>query len=102
MQLDPRLRRILGPCGPERHIGTLVSAQEGDLIMATVSLQLGSATAEEARAFVLAFQTTREYGLPKQITTEPTVQIMGVGWHVQTPSMSLARAMAMAAKLEEK
>ena len=56
--------------------------------MARISMQLDSATAEEARSFLLAFQRTESRGLP-------TVQMMGIGWHITTPPMQLDRARAM-------
>jgi hypothetical protein len=66
--------------------------------MATMTLSIGSATAEEARAFVLAFQTSSlAFELPRQVTREPTVKIMGIGWHVTTPLMSREHAAAMSA-----
>ena len=65
--------------------------------MARISMHLDSATADEARGFLLAFQQTRELGLPANGQMDmPTVQIMGIGWHINTPPMRLDRACAMA------
>ena len=66
--------------------------------MARITLKIDSATADEARAFVLAFQSTRRnHELPRQLNTEPTVEIVGVGWHVTTPALTAEHAAAMAA-----
>ena len=66
--------------------------------MARVTLKIDSATAEEARAFVLAFQTTRNnHALPPQLTRTPIVEIVGEGWHVTTPALTPGHAADMAA-----
>lgn len=67
--------------------------------MTNISLHLGSANAEEARAFLVAFQQTRDMGLPAQITKLPTVEMMGIGWEITTPSMRPDRAVAMVDRL---
>lgn len=64
--------------------------------MARISMHLDSATAEEARSFLLAFQLTRSLGLPPNGQKDlPTVEMMGIGWHINTPPMGLDRAHAM-------
>lgn len=53
-----------------------------------VTIEIDSATADEARSLIVAFQRTRDMGLPAQIGTEPTIRMMGIGWGVTTPAMS--------------
>lgn len=63
-----------------------------------LTVTIDSATADEARAFVLAFQRTRNNGhdLPRQITTEPTVRVMGPwSWGVTTPALTAEHAHAL-------
>jgi hypothetical protein len=66
-----------------------------------VTITIDSATAEEARALVVAFQRTREMGLPKLLSELPTVQIMGMGWGVETPPMYLDRAVQVVSTMGE-
>lgn len=61
-----------------------------------VTITIDSADAQEAHAFVCAFQRTAGLGLPPQITTEPTVRIAGsTSWTVQTPAMHVVRVAAI-------
>lgn len=60
------------------------------------TLKIDSATHEEAHDFVAAFQRTRNFGLPAQITTEPIVRIEGPSsWTVTTPALYPDHALAM-------
>jgi hypothetical protein len=68
--------------------------------MARISIHLDSATAEEAAAFLAAFQRTSEMGLPANPVDLPTVKLVGIGWHINTPAMRPDRAMAMNRLLE--
>ena len=65
----------------------------------TYRLEIGSATAEEARAFLVAYQRSRPAEVLPALDERPEAWIVGVGWHVGTPSMSPERAAAMMAIL---
>jgi hypothetical protein len=66
----------------------------------TVRIEIGSATADEAHAFVAAYQRTRKRGELPAHREAPTVRIAGPwSWHVTTPNISPERAAAMVAIL---
>ena len=68
--------------------------------MTTMRLEIGSATADQAREFIIAFQRTRAIGLPSEHEVDLSVRIAGIGWHVGTPNMSPERAAEMMAILK--
>lgn len=63
-----------------------------------VTVKIDSATAAEAEAFVRAFQQTRDHGMPGQTPMVPTVQIMGIGWGIETPALYPDHANALMAR----
>jgi hypothetical protein len=94
------VRRVWLAAQAERH-RRMTQTQSGNHPPSTgdtvqrITLSIDSATADQAREFVLAFQITRPYGLPAQGTTVPTVTMMGIGWGVTTPAMEMDRGVAM-------
>jgi len=66
--------------------------------MTRLTLSLDSASADEARAFLLAYQRALteddKVGLPDGDIAwdQPTVKVMGLGWHITTPSISVETA----------
>lgn len=62
-----------------------------------VTIGIDSASADEARDFLVAFQATRGMpGEPVVLEERPTAQIMGACWTITTPAISPRRATAMA------
>lgn len=59
-----------------------------------VRLEIDSATDDEAKAFVFAFQRSR-HALMEDNTKEPSVRMAGTGWGVTTAPLSPPHAAAM-------
>lgn len=59
-----------------------------------VRLEIDSATDEEAKAFVFAFQRTR-HALMEDSAKEPCVRLAGVGWGVTTAPLAPHHAALM-------
>lgn len=60
-----------------------------------VSIVVDSATPEQIRNLTAAFQSTRDMGMPTQITDKPTVTVCGVGMGWGSPALDLRRASAV-------
>ena len=65
--------------------------------MPRITIELDSATADQARELVLSFQRTRDVGEPLVGQTEPTIRMMGIGWGITLPPMCGERAAAIVA-----
>ena len=58
-----------------------------------MTLKIDSATADEAHDFIFAYQRAMLADDKSTNTmTQPTVQILGVGWHVTTPPLTHEQA----------
>ena len=63
-----------------------------------MSIKLDSATASEARDFIVAYQVTRDKTLAVGLHKKPTVDIMGDGFGVETPPIEPERAVQVMAE----
>lgn len=59
------------------------------------TIKIDSATPAEVYHLTLAFQRTRDMGLPQQLCTEPRVTVAGVAMGWESPAMSGERAVAV-------
>lgn len=66
-----------------------------------LTIEIDSASASEAEAFMRAFQrTVKAHPLPANLTPEPTVRIMGIGWGITTPAITPEHATALVAEFD--
>lgn len=66
-----------------------------------ITVEIDSASASEAEAFMRAFQrTARQHELPSNLTTEPTVRIAGIGWGITTPAITPEHVAALVAEFD--
>ncbi len=62
-----------------------------------MTLSIDSATADEAKDLIFAWQRTRHFGKPASPTDDPTVRMAGIGWGVTLPPCDHDRAQAIMA-----
>ena len=66
-----------------------------------MTLSIDSATSDEAKDFIFAWQRTRHFGNPASLSEEPTVRMAGIGWGVTLPPCRRDRAEAIMADFRE-